>query len=108
MERGRYRNSINTKAKDYSVTMKKILFLLAFLFIGTTTAEAATYWVSQQGSNGNTNCVNSTSQPANLGPNSSPTIVAGITCLSAGDTLYVMPGAYTESIGGVDRIRPMS
>ena len=71
------------------------LFLSATLLLLGSSVQAATYYVAKTGSNTNT-CAQAASQ-------ASPklTISAGVGCLSAGDTLIVKSGAYSESIGSV-------
>src|SRR5215475_8185649 len=69
--------------------MKKVFFLIAFL-LAASSIEAATYWVATSGSDSN-----SCSSAQN---NTTPkrTIAAGISCMSAGDTLTVRSGTYSE------------
>jgi hypothetical protein len=77
-------------AKTYYSPMT-ILFLILSLLVAQV-ASAATYWVN--GSASGQNCVNSATDPG-LG-SSSQTIGQGISCLSAGDTLYIKAGTYTS------------
>src|SRR4051812_16149188 len=68
-----------------------MLFLVAYALSGGV-ADAATYYVAKSGSN-NYSCAQAQSV-------STPrlTIVAGIACLTAGDTLMVRAGDYDEGI----------
>jgi hypothetical protein len=76
-------------------TVRRWLFLIPLLF--ALQAEAATYWVSQSGNDGNQHCVNSATQPALA--STSRTINQGISCLTtAGDTLMIGPGTYNENV----------
>jgi parallel beta-helix repeat protein len=75
--------------------------ILAFLLLMITIdAEAVTYYVSKQGSDGVT-CANatcSTAPSACTSSNSKLTIASGLPCLSPGDTLYIRSGTYAERI----------
>ena len=73
--------------------MKKLFLLLLFL-LGATSAQARTFWVATNGSNGNA-CTD-TPTPQTTG--AKQTIVAGLACLAAGDTLYIRAGSYNEHI----------
>src|SRR5262245_44944868 len=76
----------------------KLLLLALFLLLAAASSEAATYWVSF-GSDGNQHCFNSATQPGNLATQTSWTITQGIQCLKSGDTLYILPGTYDDTIG---------
>lgn len=67
--------------------MKKLLFALLFLLLLVSSAQAVTYYVAKTG--GGSTC--SLASPC-------LTIAAGIAKLSAGDTLLVRAGTYTETI----------
>src|SRR5262249_24749013 len=85
----------------------KLLLLALFLLLPTSTPEAATYWVSKS-SDGNQHCFNSATQPGNLATRTSLTINQGISCMSSGDTLYVMSGTYDGTIGANRQPNPDS
>jgi parallel beta-helix repeat protein len=72
--------------------MKKLL-LVIFLTIVPVLAHGATYYVAQTGGSDSNSCANAQSQ-------STPklTINAGAGCLSAGDTLIVKAGTYSEQL----------
>ncbi len=73
--------------------MKKLVLLAVMgCVVSGGVAQAATYYASKAGSNGNS-CAQaqSTSTPK-------LTIVGGLACLAAGDTLYVRGGTYDERI----------
>lgn len=75
--------------------MKRLLFFLLYLAIASP-SWATTYYVSQaSGSNANscTNATNGTDQTKEKA-----SIVAGIGCLSAGDTVQIRAGTYTEQV----------
>jgi len=85
---------------------------LILVLLITVRAQAATYWVSPSGNDGNQHCVNSASQPSSA--NTSRTIAQGVGCLSAGDTLILTNGSYASpgyitwvsgSAGGYTTIR---
>jgi hypothetical protein len=64
-------------------------------------ASGATYYTATNGSDAQS-CAQATSQGAPM-----RTIIAGIACLQAGDTLYIRGGTYTEQLqGGVDLLWP--
>jgi parallel beta-helix repeat protein len=65
---------------------------LAFIFLSTITAEAATYYVATTGNDAHL-C-----PTAQTTTTSKRTIKSGITCLKPGDKLYIRAGTYTESI----------
>ena len=75
--------------------MKKIIFTVVFCLIALN-ANAATYWVSKSGSDGNS-CFASDTEPT-LATQSRLTIGAGADCLSAGDTLKIKVGTYAETL----------
>jgi len=75
--------------------MKTIFLLLALLF-ATAQAHATTYWVSATGGSTGSVC-------ADIDGSVDPTvyfrtIVAGIACLSSGDTLKIKDGTYTDDL----------
>jgi hypothetical protein len=72
-------------------TMPRILFAIAAILIAVP-VRAATYYVSTAGSDG-TSCTN-----ARTISTPKRTIMDALTCLSAGDTLYVRGGTYQESL----------
>lgn len=70
-------------------------WLLVFLFFASN-ANAATYWISLSGNDGNQHCVNSAFPPPTT--STSRTIAQGVGCLSSNDTLYLLNGTYNEFI----------
>lgn len=70
----------------------KILGLSLMLLLGASSAWGATYYTATTGNDSNT-CeqAQSTSTPK-------LTIAAGLTCMTAGDTLYIRAGLYAEVI----------
>jgi hypothetical protein len=73
--------------------MKNLLFLLALLLVPAW-AEATTYWASTTGS-GATCGTTGTSDPGS----GYTTLVKGLTCVSAGDTLRLKGGIYSDNNG---------
>ncbi len=71
--------------------MKTIVVLLLFM-LWATAANANTYWMSTS-SNGANGCVNSASP---LTTTAESTLKHALSCLSAGDTLYIRAGTYTN------------
>ena len=67
--------------------MKKILFLLLFLI--SINASAGTYYVSTTGNDGNAGTISAPWK----------TWQFGFTSLTAGDTLYIRSGTYTDMYG---------
>lgn len=81
----------------------KIWFLALVLWLMAAPVDALTYWVRQTGTMAG--CTASTTAPvANSGWKS--TIVAGIGCLSSGDTLMIENGIYNEMIGPTTALPP--
>lgn len=91
-----YENALQTSKSGRSHLAVAIAFVFALVFAGRT--EAATYYVSTQGNDGNS-CASaqSTSQASHKA-----TISAGVACLSAGDTLFIRGGVYTGRPNTVD------
>lgn len=77
-----------------SVRRTLVLLVVGYAISGGV-AQAATYYVAKGGNNGNSCALARSVSSAKL------TITAGISCLSAGDTLYVLAGSYDE---GLDRM----
>jgi parallel beta-helix repeat protein len=75
--------------------MKKLvlLFLMSYVVSGGA-AQAATYYVSRSGSDA------SSCAQAQSASTPKQTIKAGISCLAAGDTLFVRAGIYPEGLTG--------
>lgn len=71
------------------LTLIWLMLLLSWAMLGA--ADAATYYVSPSGSNGN-----SCSTAQSPGSSAKQTISAGVSCLSGGDTLRIQAGLYTE------------
>lgn len=76
--------------------MKKLLFILAFLGLTPSAAQATQYWVKLTGGTTTTSCVTASG-------NSDPgayirTVQAGLACVGASDTLNVLNGVYPENI----------
>lgn len=71
----------------------KILFAIVFTLLTASWSDAATYWVSKSASS--QHCVDNASDPG--AGSSSLTITQGIGCLSAGDTLIIKAGTYSET-----------
>ena len=84
---------MNTQKRHITWIKRSILGMLVVGGIANgAVSEAATYYVSKSGSNSN-----SCSQ-AKSSSSAKNTILAGIDCLSAGDTLIVSSGTYGERI----------
>lgn len=66
--------------------------------VGTNPAEAATYYVSQSGSDANTCAAAQSTTPSQQ----KGTISGGVACLNAGDTLLIRGGTYTGSRNVID------
>ena len=79
-----------------SAIARGVLGCMTILATASAPAAAATYYVSTAGSD-----ANSCAAAQNMGA-SKQTIAAGVTCLSAGDTLYIRGGTYTGSSNIVD------
>jgi len=75
-------------------TVLSVLFAFPFL---VASAQAATYHVSQSGSDSNSCEMASTTAAGHK-----LTISAGLACLSAGDTLYIHAGNYTGTANIID------
>jgi parallel beta-helix repeat protein len=75
----------------------KMVFILLNIFLATTTAQAATYYVATNGSDANP--FGTLQQPFR-------TIVKGISVLKPGDTTFVREGTYKESIDTFRTIFP--
>ncbi|QQR78694.1 MAG: hypothetical protein IPJ68_00180 [Candidatus Moraniibacteriota bacterium] len=81
-----------------SVICGVFLFALVGLFaFSGMIAQAATYYVGKSGSNSNT-CGTATSSTA---ANRKLTVSAGLGCLSAGDTLTIGDGTYSETLQSI-------
>jgi hypothetical protein len=68
-----------------------LLCVLCVVAVAGSPLWAGTYYVSKSGSNDN-----SCAAAQSPGPSAKRTVTAGLLCLSAGDTLYIQEGTYTE------------
>lgn len=76
--------------------MKRVIWLLLLIaLMESSQAWATTYWVAATG--GSTTAVCATASGTSDPGSYLRTVAAGVTCLSAGDTLKIKAGSYTDS-----------
>jgi parallel beta-helix repeat protein len=81
-----------TNSSNLKQPLLHSLGILLFILVGTVVAEAATYYVAQNGNDANSCGASQNAATPKL------TFASAVPCLRPGDTLYIRAGVWTEQI----------